>query len=167
MTRLPLFVGAALPACLLASCAAVLSGGEDLVTVNSTVDGARILIDGELIGTNSVASPVRRGKKPHTLRIEHDAYLPIETVMETKFDPRSLLGILIDFGILTIPIDFLSGNAFGLSPTDYTVKVEDNRLVLDSAKARRERREAELAEQAKTAPTKSWSNDPYGGTLKK
>lgn len=166
MTRHSLLFGAALPACFLASCASILSGGKDMVTINSSVADVRILIDGEVHGVNSVATALRRGHKQHTIRVEHDDYLPVEAAIDTKFDSRALLGILIDFGLITIPIDILSGNAFALSPSNYTVMLDGDRLVLDSERARRQRREAELAKQAQSAPPKKWSSDPSGGTLK-
>ncbi len=151
----------------LTSCASVLSGGKDIASINSTVEGVRIFIDGELRGTTSVSASLKRGHGDHTIRVEHDDYLPFESKLDESFDARTLLGIFIDFGIITIPLDFLSGNIMGLSPTDYTVKVEDGRLVLDSDVARRQRKleEEKKQREAQGAPTKNWGGSAGGGTL--
>jgi hypothetical protein len=41
--------------------------------------------------------------------------------VSNTFDATSLLGILIDFGLISIPVDLISGAAWKFNPKMYTV----------------------------------------------
>ena len=153
----------------LPSCATILSGGMDVVAVDSTVKGARILIDDELRGTTNVLASLDRGHGGHRLRVEHEDYLPAERVITERFDPRVLLGIFVDLGIVTIPIDVLSGNAMAPRSIQYTIKVADGRLVIVSATEQLARQQAEMKKrnEAKPAGNRGFGSDPSGGVLRR
>lgn len=57
---------------------------------------------------------------PHTIKVTKKGCQDIIQTGES-FDATSLLGILIGFGIITIPIDLISGAAWQTNPTIYTV----------------------------------------------
>jgi len=105
---------------LVSSCATLFSGGRDTVTVNSMEPGTSIFIDGVLRGRDTASADVKRGKK-HTIRVEKAGFQPVTVETSESFDGLSLLGIFIDFGIITIPIDLLAGGAWKTEPTMYTV----------------------------------------------
>jgi hypothetical protein len=102
------------------SCAAIFSGGRDTITVNSIEPGTRIFVDGTLRGENCASVDVKRGKK-HVIRVEKEGFQPVTTETGESLDGRMFLGILIDWGIISIPVDLLSGSAWQTEPTMYTV----------------------------------------------
>lgn len=57
----------------------------------------------------------------HFIRVEKDGCKPIQIETGKKFDITSLLGILIDFGIISIPIDMMTGAAWKVSPQSYNI----------------------------------------------
>ena len=63
---------------------------------------------------------VERGKD-HTIVAKKEGCLDATAETGWSFDPRSLLGVFIDFGIITIPVDFAIGGAMATDPTTYTV----------------------------------------------
>lgn len=108
--------------CLLLStgCASIISGNSDTLTVNSLEKGTRISVDGVLRGTDNATCEVKRGK-PHTILVEKDGFQSVTIQTGESFDPLCLLGIFIDWGIFTIPIDLVSGGAWKTNPSMYTV----------------------------------------------
>ena len=104
----------------LSSCASIISGGHDTLTVTSAEKGTSIYVDGVLRGTDSIQAEVKRGHR-HTLRAEKEGFNTVTIETSESWDPTSLLGILIDFGIVTIPLDFLMGGCWKTEPTLYTV----------------------------------------------
>lgn len=102
------------------SCASIISGGHDTISVTSTEKGTAIYIDGVLRGTDSVEAEVKRGHR-HEIRAEKDGCQTVAFETSESWDATSLLGVLIDFGIVTVPLDFLIGGCWKTSPTLYTV----------------------------------------------
>lgn len=104
----------------LSGCATVITGGNDYVSVNSLEKGSTIYVDGAVRGIDSVMINVRRGQT-HSLRVEKAGCHPVMAETGTSFDARTLLGILIDAGIVSIPFDFASGAVWQVNPTAYTL----------------------------------------------
>ena len=105
----------------LSGCATIISGGSDHVTISSgEVDDAKIYVDGTMIGKGNISTPLKRGVQ-HTIRTEKLGCKNGEKVTGKKFDPISLAGILLDFGIFSIPTDFISGSAMKADQEQYIV----------------------------------------------
>lgn len=104
----------------LTGCSTVIKGTSDNVSVNSMEKGSTIYIDGAARGTDSAMVSLKKGK-PHNIRVEKEGCQPITAETAEAFDATSLLGILLDFGIVTIPVDLISGAAWKIEPTSYTV----------------------------------------------
>lgn len=107
-------------ALLLGGCASLIHGSYDTITVNSLEPGTRILVDGVPRGTDTATVQVKRGE-PHVIRAEKPGYEPLVVETGDAFDTTSLLGIFIDLGIVSIPIDMISGAAWKTQPLLYTV----------------------------------------------
>jgi hypothetical protein len=118
-------------AALLGGCAAMINGTYDTITINSLEPGTKIFVDGVPRGLDTATLQVRRGD-PHVIRAEKPGCDPL--VMETgeAFDSLSLLGVFIDFGLFSIPIDLISGAAWKTQPLMYTV-TPMSRAVADRA----------------------------------
>lgn len=105
---------------LLSGCASVIRGTSDTVTVNSLEKGTTIYVNGAPRGLDVAQVQVKRGN-PHQIRVEKEGCQPISETTTEKFDATSLLGIFLDFGLITIPIDLISGAAWKVEPNTYTV----------------------------------------------
>lgn len=91
-----------------------------MVSIYSSVPGAAISVNGKFEGRDSIRVNLKRGKK-HQISVSAPGYF--STVQHTglKFDPVTILGIIVDYGILTIPFDMLTGNAWKIHPDVYVV----------------------------------------------
>jgi PEGA domain len=106
--------------CSLSSCATIISGGSDTITINSLEPGTRISVDGVARGIDVCSVDLKRGDD-HVIRAEKEGYTPVQIQTGDKFDGTSLLGIFIDFGIISIPIDLIGGGGWEIFPKTYTV----------------------------------------------
>lgn len=104
----------------LTGCASAIHGTSDNIFINSLEKGTTIYVDGSPRGKDNAMVDVKRGKIHQIRATKKDCK---DAMVETskKFDPASLLGIAIDFGIVTIPMDFLIGGAMEVTPKTYTV----------------------------------------------
>ena len=102
------------------SCASIINGTTDKITINSLDPKATIYVDGSARGVGVAHVDVKRGEEHSIWAVrDGDQSVPVQT--STSFDPTTLLGILIDFGIFSIPIDLISGAAWRIEPKTYTV----------------------------------------------
>jgi len=105
---------------LLSGCSTVIKGTQDTITVNSLEKGTSIYIDGVQRGVNDALAQVKKGKT-HTIKVTKEGCQAVIIQTGEAFDATSLLGVLIDFGVITIPVDLISGAAWKVEPTIYTV----------------------------------------------
>ncbi len=101
-------------------CASIINGTSDTISITSTMPNADIYVDGNPSGRGSAMVTVKRGK-PHFLTAKKEGCQDITLQTGEKFDPASLLGILIDFGIISIPLDMMIGGAWKAEPKSYMV----------------------------------------------
>ena len=107
-------------AALVSGCASMFHGTSDTITVTSLEKDAVIYVDGAPRGKDSAMAQVKRGDK-HTIKVSKEGCQDAIAETGDSFDAISLLGILIDFGIITIPVDMGIGGAWKTDPTIYTV----------------------------------------------
>ncbi len=104
----------------LTGCSSIIHGGHDTVTINSLEKGATIYVDNIPRGADIIQVDLERGEA-HTVRASKDGCTDTMVPVTDKFDPTSLLGIFLDFGIISLPVDFISGSAWKIAPRTYTV----------------------------------------------
>jgi len=104
----------------LGACASIIHGTSDQITVNSLEKNTTIYIDGLPRGKDLASADIKRGNT-HALRAVKEGCQDNNAQTVEKFDTTSLLGILIDLGIISIPIDLMSGAAWKAEPRIYTV----------------------------------------------
>jgi hypothetical protein len=88
--------------------------------VNSMEPGTRISIDGTPRGNGNAMAQLKRGE-PHRITASKPGCEDAIQFTTDSFDAISLLGILFDFGIISIPTDLVSGAAWKVQPNIYTV----------------------------------------------
>ena len=117
MKKIALIVALAI---LSTGCSTIIKGTTETISVNSLEKGTVISVDGAPRGVDAASVSLKKGKT-HSLRAEKPGCSSVTTETTETFDPTSLLGILIDFGIFSIPIDLMSGAAWKVEPTTYTL----------------------------------------------
>lgn len=117
---LKIIIGAVLTAFLTTGCATIIKGTNENVSVNSLEDDTVIYVNGAARGKDTAFVNLPKGEK-YTIRAEKAGCKPVTATTGESFDPTSLLGIFIDLGIISIPVDLISGAAWKIQPTTYTV----------------------------------------------
>lgn len=105
----------------LVSCATIIKGSHDTVSVNSLSKDVTIYIDNMPRGKDFVQAELTRGED-HIIRASKKGCTDVVVPVKDSFDAVSLLGVLFDFGIFTIPTDLISGSAWKISPKTYTAE---------------------------------------------
>lgn len=82
-------------------CAYMFHGTSDQVTIQSPDKDAMIYFDNVLVGKGSAQATAERGKK-YTITAKKDGCSDQMVQTGDKFDAVSLLGILIDAGLISI-----------------------------------------------------------------
>ena len=106
---------------LMSGCASMFSGNSDEININSVNPNTLVYVNDKLIGRGNVTTTVARGEK-HEIRAAAEG---CESTVQTTglgFDATSLLGCLIDFCIISVPMDLAIGGAQKVSPRSYSVQ---------------------------------------------
>lgn len=108
----------------LASCGTIISGTSQNISVTATeagkpVEGAACVIDNEsqkyYVTTPGTIS-VDKSKKDIVVSCEKDGKKSDIAKGSSDFNATTLLGILLDFGIISIPTDLISGATWEYPP---------------------------------------------------
>jgi hypothetical protein len=97
-------------------------GTTDEIHIQSMDPKAKIYVDDQPIGVGEVTATVQRDK-PHTIQANEQGCKPDTEETSYKFDGVSLMGLLVDAGIISIlVVDMgITGAAWKTYPTTYTV----------------------------------------------
>ncbi|WP_230432204.1 hypothetical protein [Plesiomonas shigelloides] len=113
-------IAALIPCFLITGCSSIIHGTSEKLTVNSAVPNTKIYVDGALVGNDGAMFTAKRGED-YTIKAVKTGCESTTVMTSNTFDATSLLGILIDFGIISIPIDLISGAAW--KPTAKVITV--------------------------------------------
>ena len=107
---------------LFSSCAAIFSGTSDLITIRSHEKDTVFYVNAREVGRDSAVTRIKKNKNSDViLRASKKGCKDVSIPLETEFDPLTLLGILLDYGIISILI--VDGIATGAwtkaAQTDY------------------------------------------------
>ena len=111
-----LFISASLG--LLASCATIISGTSQAVTIDSNVSGATVVIDGSSVGTTPFSGKVRRRRETIGM-VRKEGYVAQSFTMSSSYNPVALLSIFWDYSTT----DFLTGAVWEYSPSQYYIEL--------------------------------------------
>lgn len=108
---------------MLASCATIVKGTKQMVSINSNVSGATVYLDDIEIGKTPFVGEIPKGKK--VMRVEmkgYDSYtIPLSTSLEGIF-----WGNIITGGTIGSITDLASGAAYQYAPASYQVDLKAN-----------------------------------------
>lgn len=92
--------------CLIsAGCASMFSGTSQNLLLRSDVRGTKLYLNNEEVGTDTATVQIsKKNLKNSILIAKKPGCSDYQTMVSTKFDATSLLGVLLDFGIVSILI---------------------------------------------------------------
>lgn len=87
----------------LSGCAAMFNGTSQEIAVRSHDDSAKIYINDAYMGKGNIRTTFHKDKE-YTIRVEAKECTPTEVKANKSFDPTTLLGVFVDYGIFSILI---------------------------------------------------------------
>ena len=113
---------------IVTGCASMFSGSEQTIVIKTT-EGTEVYIDDRYAGTGYVKRKVSRDE-PHIIRVESkDCQRSITT--QAEFNKMSLLGLMLDAGLISIPTDFATGAAWQVYPDRIQLNPECEKAALN------------------------------------
>lgn len=110
----------ALPVLALApSCATLISGTSQAVTIDSNVQGAEVTIEGNLVGVTPYAGKIKRQREAIAI-VSADGYAAQPITLTTSYNPVAILSIFWDYSTT----DCLTGAVWEYSPNSYYVNLK-------------------------------------------
>lgn len=103
----------------LSGCASMFSGSEQQVSIKTHPD-AEIYIDDRFAGNGHTQKKLRRDE-PHIIRVTKGTCEQTYTT-QAKFNKTSLLGLFLDVGLISIPVDFITGAAWDIHPNRFIMQ---------------------------------------------
>lgn len=85
----------------LSGCAAMFNGASQQVSIRSQDTRAKIYVNEAYLGNGHVVTTFKK-KKNYTIRVEQEDCESMSVPVTKSFDATTLLGVFIDFGIVTI-----------------------------------------------------------------
>jgi hypothetical protein len=98
---------------LLTGCASMFSGSQQDLTIKTHKE-AEVFINDRFVGTGYVSRSVARDETHKVQVVMGECQQTFTT--EARFNKLTLLGLLLDAGLISIPTDFITGSAWSVYP---------------------------------------------------
>ncbi|QMV15446.1 PEGA domain-containing protein [Vibrio spartinae] len=85
----------------LSGCAAMFNGTSQQVSIRSKNPAAKIYVNEAYLGAGNVMTVFKKNQN-YTIRVEEDNCHSVTIPVTKSFDPTTLLGVFIDFGLVSI-----------------------------------------------------------------
>ncbi len=105
----------------LSGCASMFNGSHQVVTIKTDKD-TEIFIDDRYAGKGYSKRKLARDET-HIIRLQSGTCTESITT-HAKFNKTSLLGFMIDLGLVSLPVDFISGAAWNIYPNTINKKAD-------------------------------------------
>jgi hypothetical protein len=86
---------------VLSGCSSMFNGTTQVVNIRSNEDGAKLYVNEQYMGKESTTYTFKK-KENYVLRVEKTGCQSNTINPEKVFDPTTLLGLFIDYGIISI-----------------------------------------------------------------
>ena len=115
-------IGILLCVASLSSCASMFNGTSQQVAIRSNVEGAELYVNDTFIGKDNTVVAFKK-KKDYVITARKEGCVQASVGATKSFDATTLLGILIDFGLVSIlVVDGLATGAWqSFDQTSYVV----------------------------------------------
>ena len=102
---------------VIVSCATIIHGTRQEISVNSMPSGAKVIVRGVHMATTPAVIELKRNQSNIVLRFEKEGYEPVEIALRRSVDGW-IAGNIIFGGLIGLAIDFIDGAAYKLSPAE-------------------------------------------------
>lgn len=103
----------------LASCATIINGSNQTITVNSDVPGAQVSINGMPLGVTPLITSIKRGQEG-VLTVQMPGYTPFQAALSKKINGIFFANILLG-GLFGSSTDYSTGAMYAYEPDTYFV----------------------------------------------
>ena len=109
------------------SCATLVRGTKQVITINSNVDNAIVEFDGVAVGITPLTAKIRK-KKDRTVTIRKQGYVTQSIVLEKGFDwfAAGVGNIIWFYGTSSTTTDWATGACWLYDPSSYYVSLQRN-----------------------------------------
>jgi hypothetical protein len=104
---------------LIPSCATIVSGTSQAVTIDSNVPGADVMIEGNLVGVTPYSGKIKRQREAIAI-VSADGHVSQPIALTSSYNPVAILSILWDWSLT----DFLTGAIWEYAPNSYYVNLK-------------------------------------------
>lgn len=102
---------------LLTSCASIIHGTKQNLSVSSMPSGAKVFVKGVHMATTPAVIELSRKESNIILRFEKEGYEPVEVALNRSVDGW-IWGNIVFGGLIGLAVDFIDGAAYKLSPSE-------------------------------------------------
>lgn len=102
---------------LVIGCASIIHGTRQNISVSSVPTGAKVIVKGVHMATTPAVIALKRNESNIILRFEKEGYEPVEVALNRSVDGW-IAGNIIFGGLIGLAVDFISGGAYKLSPSE-------------------------------------------------
>lgn len=103
--------------------ATIFKGTSQAISINSDPEGAKVYIDGQLMGNTPLSISEKKSLSSHEIRLEKEGYNGVSRTLEKSYDPVAILNVFWDLSTT----DMLTGAAFEYSPNHYMIQLEQKK----------------------------------------
>lgn len=103
--------------------ATIFKGTSQAISINSEPEGAKVYVDGQLMGSTPMSVNMKKSLSSHEIRVQKDGYADAIRVIEKSYDPVAILNIVWDLSTT----DMLTGAAFEYAPNHYMIQLEQKK----------------------------------------
>jgi hypothetical protein len=108
---------------VLGSCATIISGTSQAISIDSNIPGATVKIEGNSVGVTPFTGKVKRQKEALAV-VSKDGYQSQTLVLTTSYNPVAILSIVWDYSTT----DCLTGAVWEYAPNSYYVDLKPNEV---------------------------------------
>ncbi|MGR5422743.1 hypothetical protein [Vibrio alfacsensis] len=111
-----------LAALLGSGCSTIVNGGNEQLTFSSQEEKTKLFVNGKFVGNDVATLELPRGEK-HAVIAKKDGCTTttLETDYSFQWGKSLLANVLIDWGIISIPTDLITGAAWESNQSIYEV----------------------------------------------
>jgi hypothetical protein len=147
---------------ILVSCATIMKGSEQLVTINSNVQGAIITLDGKEIGKTPFTGKIPRGKE--SMQITKKGYQTYTIALSTQIEGMFWGNILIGGTVGSIT-DFSTGAMYAYAPSSFQVDMVSGSVSMSDFEAKMNLRKFAMVHMTDIALNVAEGNGEYLSSL--
>ena len=108
------------------SCASIVNGTKQDVSVSSSPTNANVTVDGKTFGVTPLVAQLKR-KTSHTIKVTLPGYMPYEITLTKKMSGW-VWGNLLIGGIVGLGVDAVSGGLYRLTPDQVSASLTKDEL---------------------------------------